>query len=987
MYSDYSKTNHKESVTRVSSIDPPQNKILKKSGRSDVPLCQFYYFFLQTVPERCSFGQISQEMEVILRGIAPKPSVDSIIPTYFPKERSFDTIHFILWSILKTLNSRIPNFFDYRCFLFCIFMGMSMVLSAQSKPLSFKDKSIVEILKGLENTNNSTFNYDPTALSKFTFSGQLPNSNILTQLTQLFYKTPFTFEQSNDNILIYLAPPKTYQICGTLKDKESGTTLPLANIYLDDQKQGIQSDDNGFFQVEITAQKHQVVTISYIGYQSQSLMVQEFNQTDCADFLLAIDPTLFGEAIIVKDYILQEITEGETYNSVRFDYQKLLNKHTIIEQDILKTIQLIPGVTSIDESATNLQIRGGTPDQNLIIWEDVTLYDPGHLFGMISAINPYIVDDIQVFKGVFDPSYDNRLGGIVDISLSDSIRNQFQGGLGSTMTEAHAYLKSPIVKDKLSLILSGRKTINGLYNSPTITNYSNKVFQETKIEEEQEEVMEGDREAEQQLNFYDLNGKLIFKPIDKLTIKASWFRTYNAFNYTSIFLEEDLASTDEVLFETKAFNWSNNLVLHSDWSLKLGYSISNYSNDYQFTLTNQADDFTFYNNLVTNSITDQTLFTAAKYQWSPHLNFSLGYDYNIKSVDYNIDLAATYEEDLQDVNTIEGHFHNTYLGFNFQQKKLSVNGGLRNTFYIETQKNKLSPRLNIQYGLTGHLKLKGSAGIFQQYISQLKEFGENSLDLNNQVWIINRIEEDEIEVIQSAKKVAGGFIFQYKGWLIDIEGYYNQTIGLSTYNPTFNSSAGNELEFSEGNSTAKGIDLLIKKRWRNYHIWANYSLSKVDFLFPEIIETAFPASNDQRHKFSLVNTWQYKKWNFSVNYQFKTGLPFTEALGIETTTEYDDDTQEVETYSSVAYDEPNATKLGNYSRLDIGISYRPTFKHTNLQSEISLSLLNLLNTNNQFSRDYFIDDFEEEEETFIEILTVNRRLLKRTPLVSVRVYW
>ena len=94
-------------------------------------------------------------------------------------------------------------------------------------------------------------------------------------------------------------------------------------------------------------------------------------------------------------------------------------------------------------------------------------------------------------------------------------------------------------------------------------------------------------------SFQSFHGKLIFKPIDKLTIKASWFRTYNAFNYTSIFLEEDLASTDEVLFETKAFNWSNTLVLNPAWSLKLGYSNSNYSNDYQFTLTNQTDDFTF----------------------------------------------------------------------------------------------------------------------------------------------------------------------------------------------------------------------------------------------------------------------------------------------------------------------------------------------------------------------------------------------------------
>jgi len=584
---------------------------------------------------------------------------------------------------------------------------------------------------------------------------------------------------------------------------------------------------------------------------------------------------------------------------------------------------------------------------------------------MISAINPYVIEEVQVFKGVFDPRYDNRVGGIIDLSLGDSIHQQFQGSIGSTLTEAHASVKVPIIKDKLALTLSGRNTINSLINSPTITNYSNKVFQDTRINEEQEAVQEGERAAQQQLNFYDLNTKVIFKPLPNWTLKGSWFRTHNTFVYESIFLEEELISKDDVFFETQAYNISSQFTIQSDWQLKVGYSSSAYDNDYNFSLADAGDDL-----------------------WSPFLSFSAGYDYNIKEVNFNIDIDDTdFDEPTEDLNKLTGHFHNTYIGFSFQQEKWRINGGLRNTYYQDLQQNRISPRLNLQYGVSKNLKLKLSGGIFQQYISQLKEFGDNDLGLNNQVWIINQVAGDDEEEVQSAKKVAGGIVFHNKGWLVDVEAYFNRTDGLSTFNPTFNSSAGNELDFSLGSSSAKGLDLLVKKRWREYHVWLNYSLSKVNFNFPDIPDigdTAFPASNDQRHQLSLVNTWTYKNWNFSLNYQFKTGLPFTQALGIEEATEFNEEEEIEETFSFIEFGGPNEQKLKNYSRLDLGVSYRPKFKNTNLQAEITFSLINLLNANNIFSRDSFIDDSEEDEPILFE---VNRRLLKRTPLVSVRVYW
>ncbi|MEM1120382.1 MAG: carboxypeptidase-like regulatory domain-containing protein, partial [Bacteroidota bacterium] len=801
------------------------------------------------------------------------------------------------------------------------------VLLAQTQ--DFSPKSITEILQILEEETAWTFNYDPTALSEFTFSGKLTSHTIQDQLTQLLYDTPYDFEESGQTMLIFLSPPQSYQICGYLKDKLSGTPLPLANLVVDNFRQGTQSDEQGFFQMDVKAFKHQKISVSYIGYQSQSVRISDLANDDCSDLWLTIDNELFGEEIIVKDYLLPAITEGKNYSSVQLDFQKLLPRTTIVEQDIFKTAQLLPGITSSDESAVNLTIRGSTPDQNLIIWEGIPLYDAGHLFGMISAINPYVIDEVQVFKGAFAPKYDNRIGGLIDLSLSDSVRQQIHGGFGTTLTEAHTYGSLPLVKDRLSVTFSGRHSINGLYQSPTLTSYTTKVFQETKVEEDQELVSNGERRTEQQINFYDLNGKIVFRPTDNWSIKWSWLKTQNQFNYRSENFEEDLNTTDNVFFQTQAFNFSNDFTLNPAWQIRVGYHRSDFKQDYSFALTNLFEPTPFFNNEVNNRILDQSFTANLTYQASPTWGLSVGYDYNLKSVDLGLAVTALYEEDRQEVDFIEGHFHNTYLGFNFQKEQLNLQVGIRHTFYQELQKNLFSPRLNFQYALAKNFKVKLSGGILQQYISQLKEFGDNALGLNNQVWVINRTLNGD-EGNQIAQKIAGGFVFHQKNWLIDVEGYLNKTDGLSTFNPAFDSNAGKALVFSVGNSTSRGVDVLVKKHWQDYRIWFNYSWSKVDYLFPEIVDITFPASNDQRHKLSLVQTLELKNWTVSLTYQYKSGLPFTEALSLEATEENPDNYY-------IEYGIPNQSRLADYHRLDVGGSYRFTIGQSKLQSEVAFS--------------------------------------------------
>jgi len=824
------------------------------------------------------------------------------------------------------------NFWIIYCLLLLHYAGV-----AQVKPLGVNEESLVEILTTLEEETNWVFNYNSSDLKGYKFKGTLTQSTIAHQLTHLLYDTPYTFKITNQAVLIYEEPPLAYRICGTIEDAMSKTPLPLANIFLDDFKQGTQTNDAGFFDCRITAKKHQKINLSYIGYQSQSFRIQEWDTTTCAEILLKIDSRLFGEEIIIKDYLLAEISEGEAYSAIHIDYKQLGKRQTIIDQDILKTVQLIPGVTSIDESAINLQIRGGTSDQNLILWEDVTLYNPGHLFGMISAINPFVVDH--------------------------------------TSSEAHAFFQFPIIKDRLSVLVSGRNSFNEWFTSPTLSNYSSKVFHTTKVEDLQNLVKLGEGFTNQKLEFHDLNAKLIFQPFQKMYVTTSWLKTNSHFNHNVNYSLIELENKDEVYFESQAFSVSSTFQITNNWQSKLAFRSSSYNNDYLLTFEEKA--VLNYRNQVTNGIKDKTISFSNAYQVTPKLQWQGGYDYNFKQVNFEFDFAAKNEENREDVNLVGGHFHNGYTSINFQGRQFQINGGLRATYYSEAQHLAFSPRLNIQYAIDKAFKLKLSGGIFQQYISQLNEFGENDLGLDNQVWILNSYEYED-DFLQSANKLAAGFSYRKNGWLVDIEGYAHKTEGLSTLAPLFGTTEAIGEDFSIGNSTAKGVDVLVKKQWTAYRTWLNYSLSKVDFYFPEIADNSFVASNDQRHQLSIVNSYTYKQWNFSLSYQYKSGLPFTLANEIKQGIDDGllDATGDLEQsqYYYIDYDTPNAERLKAYSRLDVGLTYRPEFKKWNLQGEFSISLVNILQQNNVLSRNYYLQLKEPGKPDW---LAVDRQLLRR----------
>ena len=858
------------------------------------------------------------------------------------------------------------------CLLLFSFFFMGLI-KAQPTSYTYSEVALPEIFKSVEQYYGVSINFDVEGLKGYTFSGEVPLGELEETLASLLDSNPFEYQISDKIVLIYLGEKKLYRICGTLIDHFTKEPLAFASVVLDGTNLGANTDKEGNFEFQIRAFEYQFIKFRYLGYASHTVSIERWKGNECLTFSLLPEATFF-DPIIIQDYVLPGIKEGTAYGSLEINFLRLSRNYTGQEHDVLKTAQILPGITSVDETSANLSIRGSTPDQNLILWEGATLYDPGHIFGMISSISPFVVDKVKIYKGVFAPHYDNRVGGIVDISLTDKISSRMRAGIGATFTEAHAFLDVPIIKDKLSLLLSGRNTLSNLFDSPTLGSYSQRVFQATKVEDGQAaEDEEEDVTIDQSLNFYDVNGKILFQPIEKLLLKAAFFRSKNDFFYDFQVADASFQTSDQVVYSMETFSAEAQYAWNTQHQSSISWVQSSYENTYGFSLSEPLDSVFNIRSNTTNTIRDQKLRFNHRWMLNSQVHLEAGYVLDQKSAAFLFEEDSEFEENVEDLIETQGDYQDLYTSLTYDGEKVLLNAGLKATYFEQAEALLFSPRASIQVSLNSHLKVKASSGQLYQFISQLQDISQDELIGIANIWVLTDSEDELLR----ARKFSAGWLFRKNGWLLDMDAYYHTTQGLASFSTRIGS--GIEID-GNGKSRTRGIDLLAKKRWEKWQLGLNYTWNDNTFTFPEINSEAFPASNDIRHNLGFTQSFTLNQWEFSSTYQFRSGLPFSSPTAVSPWVN-----EEGELNYELTYDKLNDRRLLPYHRLDMGIVYRKNFEKNPLKLEASLSVINLLDRENVFSRETLLGENEETElpEPFI----LEKRLLGITPLVMVRLYW
>ena len=601
---------------------------------------------------------------------------------------------------------------------------------------------------------------------------------------------------------------------------------------------------------------------------------------------------------MIKEYLAHGISKIKDA-SLLIESKKLGLLPGLVEPDVLQSIQSLPGISSPTNDVAGIYVRGGTPDQNLMLWDGIKIYQSGHFYDQISSYNPYITDKIVVYRGGTSVKYGDRLAGVIDIRSDTELFDRLKGGAGLNMTTADAYLKIPLSK-KIGVLLAGRRSITDLYKGFTFDNLGKKVFQNSRFQnKELPGTSYPELPEESIISFSDFNFKALWEPSKK-----------NRFQLSSIYVQNSLKNP--VLPVPRITNVSigdrhisRNLGIGLSWQRtgtneriqKSNFYYSKNQSDYLLSILDQQSSLEENkNNSKYNGITDIGFEYSLQLPLKKYLKLLTGYQYVYNEVNnqYIFD-TETQGVQLELTNFKSLNQHILYTEFQVRGKTNYANLGLRSYFISNDLPIFIEPRLYTSQRLTNSLFLTASAELKNQRLHNYK-YGNDLyssqslggyLPVNDNLWSLSGIFEDNLSPIVRSQQYTLGTLIKERSWQIDLEFYYKKIKDMHLFQTAQGRAIEQVIPYDIGNLAYKwptmqqelyGMDLLIKKNIKNYNAWFSYTLSKSNSFVPQFSEASYPSSFDQRHVLNISNTYSFSKIQIGLNWIYTTGKPYTSII-------------------------------------------------------------------------------------------------------------
>ncbi|GEQ84906.1 hypothetical protein ULMS_04140 [Patiriisocius marinistellae] len=620
----------------------------------------------------------------------------------------------------------------------------------------------------------------------------------------------------------------------------------------------------------------------------------------------------------------------------------------LIEPDVMQTIKALPGITSTDETIANLNIRGGTNDQNLILWDGIKMYQSGHFFGMISAFDPYAIASVSVTKNGTSARFGDGVSGTVQMELSDAVNNKNTGGAGFNLLHGNGYLKFPL-SEKMGLQISARRSITDVFNTVTYNQYFDRVFQDTDVTNNSANYNRTITKNEE-FYFYDVSTKLIYDVTKKDKIQGSFLTIDNRLNYLEEATISDFPEALESGLSQK--NVSGKLKYNRVWNSIFTTSISGYVSSYML----RAKNFDVINNqqiLQENEVLDTGIKIEINNIISPTIQWINGYQF-----------AEVGMSNLEDVNRPDFkryikeviRSHAGFSEFEYAKRNTNIRGGLRVTHYRKFEEAFIEPRISASQKFAKNFRIELLGELKHQASTQIIDRQNDFLGIEKRRWVLAN---DSTVPIVYSRQVSLGLHYKKNTWLLSAEGYVKDVEGISSRSQGFQ----NQFQFTNttGGYTINGLDFLAHKKWGNFKSWMSYSVNRNEYRF-ESLNNGFKFPNNVaiQHAVNFTTNYTYNKLALAIGFNWHSGLPTTAIANEENGT--------------INYTTPNGDLLDNYFRADISATYKLTIS-PKLNSIIGLSLWNVLNHNNILNRYYTNDNdkiqvFEESSLGFTPNLSV-----------------
>ncbi|MDA3879848.1 MAG: TonB-dependent receptor [Prolixibacteraceae bacterium] len=726
-------------------------------------------------------------------------------------------------------------------------------------------------------------------------------------------------------------------LSGRVTNAETGEDLIGATVYVEEIKRGAATNTYGFYSLSLDTGKYTFV-FSYLGFESQQFA---FDIRENQTYNVALRPAdeQIDEIVVRTEAINQNITSAEM-GTVKLDPSIIKSIPVIFgEQDILKTIQLMPGVNSAGEGSSGFFVRGGQADQNLVLIDNAPVFNPSHLLGFFSVFNSDAINSAKLYKGGVPAQYGGRASSVLDVSMREGNSERFAASGGIGLISSRLTLEGPLLKNGSSFLISGRRTYADLF----LLFSKNESLRESK------------------LYFYDLNLKAHIElgPHDRI--------------YMSGYLGRDALKTS--MF---GFDWGNKVatVRYTHvFSSRLFSNTSLIFNDYDYK-TNADFDFSFdlSAGIIGNTFKQKFTFYASS-------NNTL--DFGVEANDFNFKPGNLETVSLQNEPTVINvpEKQGTELAVYISNKQLigdnvSLNYGLRvssfyrygegNDFKFDSQGNVVDslsyqkgdrydmylnwePRFSATYVFNDNSSIKAGFNRMAQYIHLLQN---SSAGTPVDFWTPSSVNIKP----QIADQVSFGFFrnFQNHEYKFSIETYYKSMKNQIDYKTGASLLLNDmvEAELLYGKGRAYGVELLLEKQQGRFTGWMSYTLSRSERQIEGINRGVwYPSRQDRLHDLSVVAVYKWSpRWTFSANWVYNTGTAVTLPAGKY----YIDGT------IANLYTERNGYRLPDYHRMDLGATWLLSESKTS-RSELNFSIYNAYARKNPYSYVFGQDEDNPDE--------------------------
>ncbi len=746
---------------------------------------------------------------------------------------------------------------------------------------------------------------------------------------------------------------ETFTLSGYVKEAGSKELLLGVTIYTTDKSAGTISNDFGYYALQLPAGKHSII-YNFVGYVSVTKEI-----TISGDKVLNVElsstDNKIGEVVVQASKTQKKVSEDVQMSTIEVPIKTIKNIPALMgEKDVLKVLQLMPGVQSGSEGQSGLYVRGGGPDQNLIILDGATVYNAQHLFGFFSLFNGDALRSVELIKGGFPARYGGRLSSVIDMNMKDGNKEKYTGELGIGLISSRGTLEGPFAKGKGSFIVSGRRTYIDALTQPIIRAFN-----------------DGNTAG---YYFYDFNAKVNYEINDKNRVYLSGYfgrdKFYLKEKYEDVFEGEEQSYSNDVNFgwgnATGTARWnhlfgpklfSNTSLIYSFYELAISAeeessASSNFTLGYGSGITDYTlkQDFDWYAN---NKHKVKFGLQATHHTFTPDAlvvkdpSFGLNID---RKTEYTSVETGLYIEDEWKINNRLKSLYGVRLSTFTSNKKTYVNP---------------EPRVALAYNLSSDLALKASYATMNQYVHLLSTSG---VGLPTDLWV----PATDLVKPQNSQQVAAGVAkdFDKQNFSLTVEGYYktmNNIIGYkegASFLAIQESDQGVESiswedNVTSGQGVSYGAEFLVQRKQGRLTGWAGYTLSWTTQQFDELNNgKKFFARYDRRHDISLVGVYELKEnITISATWVYGTGNAITLPISTYQIGELSTINNRFDRYWSngTEYTDRNAFRMRAYHRADIGIQVMKQKKRGVRTWEFSA--YNFYNRRNPFY--YFIGPEEQ----------------------------